>query len=443
MLRRLLLGLVAITLISSVAKSESLPSQDPLSTIDIPSSDPDERRPVAIPEPTALAVRYHLTGNAIWVFARLWDIAVPLALLVSGASAGLRDLARRIGRVWFFSVGVYVVLFLLIVYVADLPLRYYSGFVRQHAYGLSNQTFAKWFGDSIKNLGIDMLGAFFFAWVPFLLIARMPKRWWLATGLLTVPFFGFVMVIAPVWIDPLFNDYGPMKNKALEQKILALAERAGVSGSRVFEVNKSVDTTTANAYVKGLFASKRIVLWDTLLKNFDEREVLVVMGHEMGHYVMNHIVWGIALGSLIVLVSLYWTDRAGRWLIVRYHRRFGFDSLADVAATPLLLVLMGLSSTALAPLALAVSRHNEHEADRFALDLTHMNRSAARTFVDFQRENLSIPRPSLIYRIWRGSHPSLADRIEFCNTYRPGSEAVRASVIENPETGPQSPRNGK
>jgi Zn-dependent protease with chaperone function len=379
----------------------------------------DERTPVPVPEPTALAVQYHRTGNYLWAFARVWDVAVPLALLVSGASARLRDLARRVGRVWFLTVGVYVVLFLLIVYLAELPLRYYAGYVRQHAYGLSRQTFGKWFGDSLKGLGVDMVGGFCFAWVPFLVIARAPRRWWLIVTGLSVPFLTFVALIEPVWIHPLFNDFGPMKDPALERKILDLAERAGVSGSRVFEVNKSVDTTTANAYVTGLFGTKRIVLWDTLLRDFDDREVLAVVGHEIGHYVLNHVAWGVALSSLLVAAGLFWTDRAGRWLIARYHRRFGFDSLADVAATPLLLVLLALSSTVLGPVALAYSRSIEHEADRFSLDLTGLNRSAARAFADLQRENLGVPRPSLLYTIWRSSHPSIADRIEFCNTYRP------------------------
>ena len=188
-----------------------------------------------------------------------------------------------------------------------------------------------------------------------------------------------------------------------------------------------MDTKTANAFVTGLFGTKRIVLWDTLLRDFDEREVLVVMGHEMGHYALNHVAWGILLSSTLVVAGLFWTDRAGRWLLRRYSRRFGFDSLGDVAATPLLIVLLGLSMAALGPFALAYSRHDEHEADRFALDLTHMNRSAARAFADFQRENLGVPDQTLVDRLWRSTHPSAAERIEFCNTYRPWTAAVNAA----------------
>jgi Zn-dependent protease with chaperone function len=384
--------------------------------------DPSEREPVPVPEPTSLAVRYHRTGNWLWAFARLWNVAVPAVILVSGFSARMRDLARRVGRGWFGTVAVYVLLYLALEFVVDLPLRYYAGFVRQHAYGLSNQTVGKWSGDAVKGLGVEMLGGVLFAWVPFWLIGRYPRRWWLILSGLAVPFIAFVMLVAPVCIDPLFNEFGPMKDKALEQKILALAGRAGVSGGRVFEVNKSVDTKAVNAYVKGLFGTHRIVLWDTLLQKLDEREVLAVMGHELGHYVLHHVGWSITLSSVILLAGLFWTDRAGRWLVARYHGRFGFDSLADVAAAPLLLVLVEVSSVVLAPVALAYSRHHEHEADRFTLELTRMNRSTARSFADLQRDNLGVPRHGLLDHLWRDTHPTIAERVEFANTYRPWAE---------------------
>lgn len=388
------------------------------------SAELDETTPLPVPEPTALALQYHSTGNWIWAFARVWDLAVPAAILFSGLSARLWTLARRVGRIWVVSAAVYFALYLAIVFVAEFPLGYYAGYLRQHAYGLSNQTFGKWLGDSSKDLAIEILGAACFGWVPFVVIRRFPKSWWLIMSALMVPFLAFVMLIAPVWIDPLYNDFGPMKDKDLEAKILALAHRAGIDDGRVFEVDKSVDTKTANAYVKGVFSSKRIVLWNTLTRNFDEREVLAVMGHEMGHYVLNHVGWSIAASSIVLLASLWWTDRAGRWLIARYRERFGFDSLADVAATPLLLLLIGVSSMVLAPVALAYSRHHEHEADRFALELTRLNRSAARAFADFQRENLSIPRPNPVLRLWRATHPSVAERIEFCNAYRPWQDGT-------------------
>ena len=234
-----------------------------------------------------------------------------------------------------------------------------------------------------------------------------------------MPFLFATLLVKPIWIDPLFNDFGSMKNKRLEQSILDLASRAGIEGSRVFEVNKSIDTKALNAYVTGVLGSKRIVLWDTLIARLDEKELLVVMAHEMGHYVLGHVVRSILLSSFLTLTSLFLVDRLGRWLVARYSHILRFESLADVASVPLLLLLIQVTSLFLTPAAMAYSRYQEHEADRFALDLTHTNHSGATAFVKLQQENLGNPRPGLIHKIFRASHPSIGERIDFCNGYRP------------------------
>jgi Zn-dependent protease with chaperone function len=218
-----------------------------------------------------------------------------------------------------------------------------------------------------------------------------------------------------------------MKNKALERSILDLAQRAGIEGSRVFEVDKSADTNALNAYVKGVLQSKRIVLWDTMIAKLDEPELLVVMGHEMGHYVLGHVARSIWLSTIITLAGLFLIDRIGRWLVARYRNRLGFDSLADIASVPLLMMLLEGAYVVLSPVALAYSRYQEHEADRYALDLTRANHSGATAFVKMQMENLSNPRPGRLYQIFRSTHPCIGDRIDFCNTHHPWrSEASSA-----------------
>jgi Zn-dependent protease with chaperone function len=174
-----------------------------------------------------------------------------------------------------------------------------------------------------------------------------------------------------------------------------------------------------NAYVTGVFATKRIVLWDTLIKKLDEKELLVVMGHEMGHYVLGHVVRSILLSSVITLLGLFLVDWSGRRLVARNAKRLGFDRLSDIASLPLVMMLLELIFLILSPVALAYSRYQEHEADQFALDLTHSNHSGARAFVKLQEENLSNPRPGADYIFFRASHPSIGDRIDFCNSYHP------------------------
>jgi STE24 endopeptidase len=379
----------------------------------------DETAPVAVPEPSEQAMRYYRSGNVLWFVEQAWSIAVLVLLLATGLSASLRNAARRIGRNWFFTIVVYFALFTVVTTIVDLPLSYYTEYVREHAYGLSNQTFGKWFGDTLKSLGVACIVGALVMWVPYLLLRKSPRRWWLYTAIALVPFIVLANLVAPIWIAPLFNKFEPMQDKALEQKILSLAGRAGIEGGRVYQVNKSVDTKTLNAYVAGLFGTKRIVLWDTTLKRMTDRELLFVMGHEMGHYVLHHVWQLIAFSVLILAASLYVAYRTADAVMARYGGRWGFTSLADVASLPLLLLLMSAFGLVVTPLELAFTRHIEHEADRFGLEITQTNHSAGTAFVKLQQDALANPRPGLLYKIFRESHPPLGERIDFANQYHP------------------------
>jgi STE24 endopeptidase len=382
----------------------------------------EERIPVAVPEPSALAMRYYWTGNWLWAFNQVWEMSIPVLVLFTGAAARFRDLAMSFGRKSCFAVGIFVVLYLTTSFVLDLPLLYYQGFVRQHAYGLSRQTFSRWFGHELKWLMVSAMGGTLFAWIPLRLIERHPRRWWLDLTLLSVPYLFFVLLITPILIDPMFNAHSPLKDRALEPKILDLARRAGIGSVRIFVVEKSVDTKAVNAKVSGFLGTKQIVLWDTLIDDLDEKQVLVVVGHEMGHYVLGHLSRSIFLSTILTLLGLLWVDRAGHWMIARFRERFMFERLSDIAAIPLLIVLLKGSMLVLGPVANAYSRFQEHDADCFALELTRTNRSASLAFAGVQRVNLINPRPSWFYRTWRATHPSIGERIDFCNSYHPWDE---------------------
>ena len=382
----------------------------------------DDAGPVPVPEPSEKARRYARSGNVLWLLDMLWGLAVPAAFLFTGYSARLRDLARRIGRSWFGTIVVYCALFLVLTFVIGLPFSYYVGYVRPHAYDLSNQALSKWFGDELKALLVSVVAGSLLLWLPYGLVRKSPRRWWLWTSLLAIPIAVFFILIAPIVIDPLFNTFGPMKDHELERRILDEASRAGIEGARVFEVDKSVDTNTVNAYVTGFGGSKRIVLWDTTIRKLEPDELLFVMGHEMGHYVLGHIVKSIFFSSLLILVTLYAAYRLQAGLIARHAGRFGFTELSDVASLPLILLLVGVLSFVVTPVANAYSRWQEHEADRFGLEITRDNHAAATAFVKLQQENLSLPRRGVFYKLWRASHPLLGERIDFCNTYRPWEE---------------------
>ncbi len=375
--------------------------------------------PVAVPEPSELALRWYRTGLVVWAVTIVWGVAAPALVFASGLSARLRDAARRIGRRFFFTVATYGVLFGVVAFALDLPLEVYASFLRPHAYGLSNQTLGKWLSDEGTSLAVSSVVAVAALWVPYALIRRSPRRWWLWTSLLCLPFVLFVTLVEPVWVAPLYNHFGPMKDHALEERILGLAERAGIEGGRVYEVEKSVDTRMVNAYVNGLGATKRIVLWDTLLAKLEPDEVIAVMGHEMGHYVLNHVLWSAFGASLGIFVLLYAIHRTASDLLRRLAPWSGVSELGDVASLPLVLVLLQLYGLVLSPVGLAFSRHLEHEADRFALEITEDNHAMASAFAKLQTENLGNPWPDA-WVVWlRYTHPPLGERIGFANDYQP------------------------
>ena len=170
---------------------------------DIPSVTVDT---VAVPAPTDLALRYHRTGNVLWAVETGFSLLLPALLLFTGLSSRIRTLAQRAGRRWLVTLAVYALLFTLLTAVVTLPLSYYTGFLRQHEYGLSNQSQADWLGDWLKGVAVSGLGLSLVLWIPYLLLRRSPRRWWLYSGLASLPIAALVLVITPLWVDPLFND---------------------------------------------------------------------------------------------------------------------------------------------------------------------------------------------------------------------------------------------
>src|SRR5574341_1215772 len=183
---RALLLIVTFSLILTSIASAQQPSATP--DAQQPAASTQTSAPVPVPEPSEKARSYYRSGIALWVFNILWGLLIPALFLFTGFSARIRNWAQQIGRWWFFVIGVYFAIFLIINFVIDLPLAYYEDYARQHAYGLSNQTFGKWFGDEIKGLMIGVIAGFLFLWIPYLLLKKSPRRWWLYTGLLAIPF---------------------------------------------------------------------------------------------------------------------------------------------------------------------------------------------------------------------------------------------------------------
>ncbi len=375
--------------------------------------------PVSVPPPTDKAVEFFKSGNTLWIVQNLWGLAIPALILFSGFAGRLRSFCDGITRKWFWHAALFALIYLIITAILTLPLDYYLSFLRPHAFGLSNQTLGRWLNHYLIGTGISTVIGIIIVWILYAVIRNSPKRWWLYFGILTFPLLVFMIIVQPIWIAPLFNKFGSMKDKQLEQKILSLASRAGIEGSCVYEIDKSADTNQINAYVTGIGATKRIVIWDTAIKNLSEDELLFVMGHEMGHYVLHHMWWGLLIYTLISIFTLLLIYLAGGWCIRRWSRRFGFSEMSSIASLPLIFFLYGLFSIILAPAGNLFSQKIEHNADTFGLELTHLNHAAGTGFVKLQMNNLGYPWPGELYMTFRASHPSIGARITYFNTYAP------------------------
>jgi len=389
---------------------------------------PNDRVPV--PSPSAIAIDWYRSGNVLWIVTQAWALAVLALLMFTGLSAKMRNWANKLGRTWPLSIGVYLIVFSLFMLIVNLPLSYFAGYVRPHAFGLSNQSVRRWFGNELMSLVVPyaqfppfqvpgLVFGFLFVLLLYSLLRKSPKRWWLYAGMALMPLIFFAALIKPVWIDPLSNQYGPLKDKAIESSILELAQHAGIDGGRVFEVDMSRDTKTMDANVSGFLGTERIVVWDTTIAGLDKRELLTVLAHEMGHYVLGHPARRILAQSFLLLAALGFVHWAGRPLIRKYKKYFGFDRMDDIASLPLIFLLLNVAILLLLPADFAFLRHQEHEADRFALELTRDNHAAATAWVKFQQEGLIMPRKGWLYTAWRDTHPSIGDRIDFDNEYRP------------------------
>jgi STE24 endopeptidase len=195
-----------------------------------------EAEPVAVPPATPTALRYYTSGNQLWVLDQVVSIVLLAVILFSGLSAKLRTWARRIGRDWFFTIVLYWTLFTILTFAITLPLTYYEEFLRQHEYGLSNQTLQKWWTDWLTALAVTCIAGGLFLWVPYLLLRKSPRRWWLYTAAAAIPFIVVANLVAPIWIAPLFNKFEPMRDQTLETRILGWRI---VPGSRAAACSRS------------------------------------------------------------------------------------------------------------------------------------------------------------------------------------------------------------
>jgi STE24 endopeptidase len=367
------------------------------------------------------ALRYSRIQEWLVLIEWAWSLLINIIALATGLSARLRTWAARIAPWRRDAVLPYATVVTILSFIASLPLSYCRGFVVEHCFELSNQTFRAWFGDQLKGLGVSLAIGVPLLQGAYWVIRRWPEWWWAILSALTAPFSVLMSALAPVLLLPLFNKFEPLHNRALAERIKALAAREGVHVADVLQMDMSRQTKKANAAFTGLGKTKRIVLGDTLLKEFSEDEVEVVIAHELGHQVHGDIWKLVALSAPVSVVSLSAAHYLAPPLITRFGARWGLDTeqgVADVAALPLLALIGGAALLVVMPILHALSRNFiEHPADRYALDLTGKRTAFISAMEKLGRMNLSNPQPSTLVKYLLYSHPPLQERINFARSY--------------------------
>jgi STE24 endopeptidase len=365
------------------------------------------------------AARYNRLKRHTRVVSLGWTVVVLVGLLWSGLSVTLRSWAESsasrliragaAGPAWTAatSLVIFVSLLMLLHETMSAPLAFYGGFVVERRYGLSNERFAAWVRDRVKALLVGWLLACAAATLLYACIALTPERWWLTAGLL----FGGLVIglteLAPIMLLPIFYRLTPLVRQPLSDRLLVLADRAGARVLGAYEWTLSDRTRKANAALTGLGATRRILISDTMLAEYSDEEIEVVLAHEIAHHAHGDIWKGMLLDIALIGAGFYLASVVGAAL----NRPLGLRGSGDIAGLPLLLLATGAMMLALAPVAHAISRAFERRADRFALTLTGNPAAFISAMRRLGAQNLAEERPSRIVQWLFYSHPPVTERI--------------------------------
>jgi STE24 endopeptidase len=320
------------------------------------------------PEQKARSDHYFEGGYWLILWDFLYGAAISIVLLATRFSARMRDLAERITRRRPLQTWLYWVQYLIVTYVLGFPLLVYEDFVREHQYGLSNQTFGAWFGDEATGLGLSLVLGGLAVVALFGIVRRLPATWHLWGAGAAIVFLAIWLLMAPVFIAPMYNKYTALEDARIRDPILRLARQNGIPAKDVYQVDASRQSKRVSANVSGFLGTQRITLNDNLLRRCSPEAIMAVMGHEMGHYVLNHVYKDLAYA--IILVAVFFACL--RWALIRslarWGERWGVRSLGDPAVLPLAALILSLLFFVLTPVNNTLIRTHEYEADIFGLN---------------------------------------------------------------------------
>jgi STE24 endopeptidase len=298
----------------------------------------------------------------------IYAVVVSAILLWFKISAGMRNAAASVTRSKFLQAPIYVFLYTILVAVLTFPLTIYEDFFREHAFGLSNQNFAQWFGDFAIGFGINLVGSVIVLTVIYAVIRATPRFWWMWGTLVAVAFMTVALVIGPVFISPLFNTYTPLKEGPVKEQILRIAQGNGIPVTNVYEFNASKQSKRISANVSGLFGTTRISMTDNLINRGNPREIVAVLGHEMGHYVLNHGALLLTWFGLLIFVGFVFVNWGFGILTDLFGGSWDVREIQDPAGLPVIFALVAIFGMLATPITNTITRTAEAQADIFGLN---------------------------------------------------------------------------
>ena len=379
------------------------------------------------------------TRMLTYAVGTVYGIVLLILLLNFRIGARFRDWAERASPRRFVQALIFAPLLLLTIDVLSLPDSIYRHSLAM-SYGLSVQGWGSWFWDWTKNELIGIAIATLLIWGLYAILRRSPQRWWFYGWLATIPVLLLLVFVQPVFIDPLFNKFEPLaaRQPQLMVELEKVIHRGGltIDRSRMFEMRASDKVTTYNAYVTGIGASKRVVVWDNTSRDLTIPQTMFVFGHEQGHYVLDHIWKGLAFASGGLLFVFYLCHRLIGGMIRRWGAQWGVRDGADWASFPVLLLIFTLASIVAQPVVSGAVRYMEHEADAYGLAIIDglvpdSSKVAAQAFQKLGEKGLAYPTPNPLWVWWAYDHPPIAERVRFAAAYKTLTGAKKHSEGED------------
>jgi STE24 endopeptidase len=390
--------------------------------------------------PEKLAKSYALYEIRGWllVISTIYSFAILIVFIRWRWTVKLHGWAERASPRLFPRAMIVVPLFVLSFELLRLPLAIYGHHISLK-FGLSVQGWASWLRDWAIELALVAVVGTIVVWIFYSVVARSPRRWWFYFWFAIIPISAFLTFIAPVAVDPLFYKSEPLAAKHPE--LVAALEQVSRHGGleipreRMYAMQASNKLTGPNAYVTGFGATKRVVVWDTAIQQFTTPELMLVFGHEMGHYVLGHVVRGFIIAMVFAFVLLFVTFRVASRVQRIHGQCWGIPGLADWASLPMLILIASLIAFLAEPILNAESRRIEHDADVYGLEVTHglvpdARQADAHALQTLGENWLEYPYPSRLAVLWDWDHPPIADRMHFALTYDPWSKGKSPRFVK-------------